>query len=87
MYRCATKAGTTSYMAIPSVFMTATSRYWHRWKPDLSTNSGLMLSLFPPPIQKTDKGTADGGLFKNKSIRNGRKEFRFLEHLCPLSKI
>lgn len=59
MYRCATKAGTTSYMAIPSVFMTATSLYWHRWKPDLSTNPGLMLSLFPPPIQNR-QGTADG---------------------------
>ena len=52
MCRCATKAETISYMAIPSVFMTATSRYWHRWKPDLSTNPGLMPSLFPPPIQK-----------------------------------
>eukprot|EP00975_Prorocentrum_lima_P031482 6607569-Prorocentrum_lima.AAC.1 len=65
MYRCATKAGTTSYMAIPSVFMTATSLYWHRWKPDLSTNPGLMLSLFPPPIQKQTRNCRRG-LLKTK---------------------
>lgn len=54
------EAETISYMAIPSVFMTATSRYWHRWKPDLSTNPGLMPSLFPPPIQKQTRNCRRG---------------------------
>lgn len=35
---------------------------------------------------KTDKELADGVCSK-QSIRNGRKEFRFLEHLCPLSEV
>lgn len=72
------------YMAIPSVFhLMTTSRYWHRWKPVV--NKSWSWSFFVSTLLiKTDKELQTGSV-QNKSIRNGRKNSRFLEHLCPLS--
>ena len=47
--------------------------------------SWLMPSLFPPPIQKQTRNCRR--VCSKQSIRNGRKEFRFLEHFCPLSEV